>query len=73
MNVLLVLLGCNITYLLNNRISTAVEFASGFNKTSVNWFLSGGIKNPLEDTLTEAAKMAAQISQYEKTYMENNI
>ena len=69
MNVLLVLLGCNITYLLNNRISTAVEFASGFNKTSVNWFLSGGIKNPLEDTLTESEKMMAQISQYEKTYV----
>jgi hypothetical protein len=68
MNILLVLLGCNISYLLNNRITTAVQFASGFNKTSVNWFLSGGIKNPSEDTVTEAEKMAAQISQYEKTY-----
>ena len=71
MNILLVLLGCNIPYLLNDRIITAVLFASGFNNTSVNWFLSGGIKNPSEDTVTEAEKMATQISQYEKTYMRN--
>ena len=71
MNILLVLLGCNIPYLLNDRIITAVLFASGFNNTSVNWFLSGGIKNPSEDTVTEAEKMATQISQYEQTYMRN--
>ena len=71
MNILLVLLGCNISYLLNDRITTAVQFASGFNKTSVNWFLSGGIKNPSEDTVTEAEKMAAHISQYEKTYVRD--
>lgn len=69
MNILLVLLGCNISYLLNDRITTAVQFANGFNKTRVNWFLSGGIKNPLEDTVTESEKMARQISQYEKTYV----
>lgn len=67
MNVLLVLLGCNISNLLNDRISTAVQFAGNFNKTSVNWFLSGGIKNPLEDTVTEAEKMAAKISDFEKS------
>jgi hypothetical protein len=71
MNILLVLLGCNISYLLNDRITRAVQFANGFNKTSVNWFLSGGIKNPSEDTVTEAEKMAAQISQYEKTYAQD--
>jgi hypothetical protein len=69
MNVLLVLLGCNIPYLLNDRISTAVQFAGNFNKTSINWFLSGGIKNPLEDTITEAEKMAAKISEFENTNM----
>jgi len=68
MNILLVLLGCNISYLLNDRITTAVHFASSFNKTSVNWFLSGGIKNPSEDMVTEAEKMASQISQYEDKY-----
>lgn len=67
MNVLLVLLGCNISYLLNDRISTAVQFAGNFNKTSVNWFLSGGIKNPSEDRITEAEKMASKISEFEKS------
>ena len=69
MNILLVLLGCNISYLLNDRITTAVQFANGFNKTRVNWFLSGGIKNPSEDSISEAEKMSRQISQYEKTYV----
>jgi uncharacterized SAM-binding protein YcdF (DUF218 family) len=64
MNILLVLLGCNVPYLLNDRIATAVKFANRFNNESVDWFLSGGIKNPAEDTVTEAEKMAAQISQY---------
>ncbi len=68
MNILLVLLGCNISYLLNDRITRAVQFANGFNETNVNWFLSGGIKNPSEDTVTEAEKMARQISEFEKTY-----
>jgi len=66
MNILLVLLGCNVPYLLNDRIATAVKFSNRFNNesVSVDWFLSGGIKNPAEDTVTEAEKMASQISQY---------
>lgn len=65
MNILLVLLGCNISYLLQDRITTAVQFAGNFNKTNVNWFLSGGIKNPLEDKITEAEKMAHKIVESE--------
>jgi uncharacterized SAM-binding protein YcdF (DUF218 family) len=70
MNILLILLGCNISYLLNDRIRTAIQFAStvtiNTNGTaSVNWFLSGGIKNPNEDTVTEAEKMAREITKYE--------
>ena len=71
-NVLLILLGCNIPYLLNDRIITAVQFATNFNETNVNWFLSGGIKNPLEDTITEAEKMSISISNLEKIYVRNN-
>jgi uncharacterized SAM-binding protein YcdF (DUF218 family) len=67
-NVLLILLGCNISYLLNDRIITAVNFVSTFNETSVDWFLSGGIKNPHEDTVTEAEKMAHEISKMEENY-----
>ena len=65
MNILLILLGCNISYLLQDRITTAVQFAGNFNKTNVNWFLSGGIKNPLEDKITEAEKMAHKIVESE--------
>ena len=65
MNILLILLGCNISYLLNDRINTAINFIGKYNETSVDWFLSGGIKNPNEDTISEAQKMAKQISKKE--------
>ena len=61
MNILLILLGCNISYLLSNRIDTAINFVGKFNETNVDWFLSGGIKNPSEDTITEAEKMAEKM------------
>ena len=69
MNILLILLGCNISYLLNDRIYTAVKFASNFNETNVNWFLSGGIKNPDVDTITESEKMGSKL---EKVYLTGN-
>ena len=65
LNILLILLGCNIPYLLNSRINEAVNFAKKMNDTNVYWFLSGGIKNPLEDTVSEAHKMAEHLSKYE--------
>lgn len=68
MNILLILLGCNIFSLLDNRIKTAAVFAGKFNDTNVDWFLSGGIKNPNEDTITEAEKMAREISTFEKIH-----
>ena len=71
MNILLILLGCNISHLLNNRIDTAVNFVSQYNDTNVDWFLSGGIKNPHEDTVTEAEKMAQQISKFEKIHTDD--
>jgi hypothetical protein len=68
MNILLILLGCNISYLLNDRINTAINFVGKFNQTNVDWFLSGGIKNPNEDIISEAEKMAEQISKFERIY-----
>ena len=72
MNILLILLGCNISYLLSNRIDSAINFIGKFNETNVDWFLSGGIKNPSEDTITEAEKMAEKISKYEKIYTQES-
>ena len=70
MNILLILLGCNVFNLLDNRIKTAVNFAGKLNETNVDWFLSGGIKNPNEDIITEAEKMAQQISKFEKIHTD---
>ena len=44
---------------------------NSFNKTNVkvDWFLSGGIKNPHEDTVTEAEKMAREISKFQVSYV----
>ena len=73
MNILIVLLGCHIPFLLNDRINTAVQFAETQHNTKINWFLSGGIKNPNEDTITEAAKMATIITEQKNTYMSNQL
>jgi uncharacterized SAM-binding protein YcdF (DUF218 family) len=59
---LFILLGCNVHSLLEGRIKKSVEFANTTNSTHIDWFLSGGIKNPLEDTTTEAEKMARMIT-----------
>jgi uncharacterized SAM-binding protein YcdF (DUF218 family) len=60
---LFILLGCNVPSLLEGRIKKSVEFANmAANATQIDWFLSGGIKNPAEDTVTEAEKMAQMIS-----------
>ena len=64
---LFILLGCNVPILLEGRIKKAVEFANATvnataNTTQIDWFLSGGIKNPAEDTETEAEKMMRTIT-----------
>jgi hypothetical protein len=72
MNILLILLGCHISYLLNDRIDTAINFVGKFNGTNVDWFLSGGIKNPHEDTITEAEKMSNQIAKFERIHTDES-
>ena len=65
MTILIILLGCHITNLLNNRIETAVNFALNERNNGIDWFLSGGIKNPMESTVSEAHKMSDLISNSE--------
>ena len=71
MNILLILLGSNISYLLHDRINTAIHFVGKYNETNVDWFLSGGVKNPNEDTISEAERMSQAISKFESTYTNN--
>lgn len=60
---LFILLGCNVPTLLKGRIKKAVDYANAtVNATQIDWFLSGGIKNPSEDTFTEAEKMMRTIT-----------
>jgi vancomycin permeability regulator SanA len=59
---LFILLGCNVPTLLEGRIKKAVDYANAANATQIDWFLSGGIKNPAEETVTEAEKMMRTIS-----------
>ena len=63
MNILIVLLGCHLSYLLNDRINTATQFAEYKSKYNSNivWFLSGGIKDTTISTRTEAEIMASSI------------
>jgi len=45
MQMLILLLGCHITRLLTGRVQSAVEFANNTSaNTTIDWFLSGGIK-----------------------------
>jgi vancomycin permeability regulator SanA len=62
-SILLILLGCNITSLLMDRVMTAINFIEenqhNFNK--ITWYLSGGIK--FEGHLSEASIMKKELEQ----------
>jgi uncharacterized SAM-binding protein YcdF (DUF218 family) len=67
MNILIVILGSNVLNLLNDRINLGINFASDernfkYKNIKIDWFLSGGIKNPGESTASEAFKMSEMIS-----------
>ena len=60
--ILVLLLGCNVDYFLNNRINYAVNFALNERNFGIDWFLSGGIKNPDDSMVSEAQKMSELIA-----------
>jgi hypothetical protein len=60
------MLGCNVLNLLNDRIKTGINFALNERNVEVDWFLSGGIKNPSESSVSEAYKMSQMISNSEE-------
>jgi vancomycin permeability regulator SanA len=63
MNVLIILLGCSIARILDGRIHTAVNFVNTNHQNStIDWFLSGGIKDRSLNSISEAAHMAQVIS-----------
>ena len=73
MNILIVILGSNVLNLLNDRINLGINFASDERNLkneikNIDWFLSGGIKNPeeREREASEAYKMSEMISKSDK-------
>ena len=66
MKLLIAMLGCNVLRLLNDRMKTGINFALNERNVEVDWFLSGGIKNPGESTVSEAYKMSQMISSSEE-------
>jgi hypothetical protein len=73
MNILIVILGCNVISLLNDRINLGIKFALNERKeNNINWFLSGGIKNPSESNVSEAYKMFQIISNSDKFVYGSN-
>ena len=57
MNILIIVLGCNIAYLLNDRIKTAVQLTTVLPNEKIVWGFRGGIKNKMADKVSEAEKM----------------
>ena len=61
MNILIIVLGCHIAYLLNDRIKTAVQLTTVLPNENIVWGFSGGIKNKMVDKVSEAYKMKKTI------------
>ena len=66
LTILIILLGCNITTILYDRIYAALTISTAYPTAQIDWFLSGGIKDPARDTTSEAEKMRQAISQFNK-------
>ena len=58
---IMVVLGCAIDYLQDDRINSALDYAANLDN-QVSWFLTGGIKNAIDNTQqTEAARMVVKL------------
>ncbi len=67
---LILLLGCHITRLLTGRVQSAVEFANTNTNTTIDWFLSGGIKQG--GAVSEAELMVRMIDSKSSGNNNNN-
>lgn len=58
MNILIIILGSNVNMFLQDRLYTAVKFASlNHPHDKIDWFLTGGSKNYESNILSEAEQM----------------
>jgi hypothetical protein len=59
---IMVVLGCGMEEIQNDRIITAINYAENVGDNSqMVWYLTGGVKNAVTKTQTEASKMKAQL------------
>ncbi len=74
--VIMVVLGCHISEIQHNRISTAISFIDKIEPNSHLWFLTGGVKNAIESSTTiestEASQMKSMILDDSNVVLDNN-
>lgn len=59
---IMVVLGCAIEYIQEDRVNSALKYANEkIDNSQVIWYLTGGVKNAIKEK-TEASKMATRIS-----------
>lgn len=55
-NTLIIFLGCAISEILEDRISTAISYTNIIQNDTITWFLSGGVKYSSSVDVSEASK-----------------
>ena len=72
---LIVLLGCNIEFILNDRIQTAIQLSENLTPDyeRIDWFLSGGIKDKSAGNAAAGAAAGGAIAIAEADKMETRI
>jgi len=55
----------------DDRVNTAIQYANNIaNSNNVIWFLTGGVKNALQNGMTEAKNMANNLKKNEKIILD---
>jgi hypothetical protein len=73
-NIFIILLGCNIYQILNDRIETSIKFANNLDdKIDITWFISGGIKDKNKNNGLEADLMKEILIKNQTNYNWNYI
>ena len=75
LNILIIILGSNINFLLNDRVSTVINFMDDNHYDDINFelFLTGGNKNNNNNEKTEAEKMLDLLNLNETGYYIDDV
>ena len=66
LNLFIILLGCSNIFILNDRINSLINYVNNLemDKYNITLYLSGGIKNPLDSSISEALIMKRNLEKY---------